>query len=338
MHGTFPCSCGDPNPFLRFALLPHRGTHSNPPFAVAHTSDCLSVPSSSGNKLQRAQRVVTAPRPRSPFQSPPHRGTNCNVTRPATRLAGYGSFSPLLIGEQTATSWASPRTASPMPAFSPLLIGEQTATCDASRGRRAAGRTFSPLLIGEQTATRTRARRRATGSSPFSPLLIGEQTATLEPLAAAAVLGASAFSPLLIGEQTATQRQPRRPSQAPDALSVPSSSGNKLQLASTGASRASALQPLSVPSSSGNKLQRRRAGGSRSDRAPLSVPSSSGNKLQRLERVATERTPERRFQSPPHRGTNCNAASRRMPPAATHGLAFSPLLIGEQTATRCEVW
>ena len=64
------------------------------------------------------------------------------------------------------------------PPFSPLIIGEWTATYrtywDAVRGDDA----FSPLIIGEWTATREEIRRLREVLEPFSPLIIGEWTAT----------------------------------------------------------------------------------------------------------------------------------------------------------------
>gem|GEM_PF-3532890 len=63
------------------------------------------------------------------------------------------AFSPLIIGEWTATSRIVCTPSRQVVAFSPLIIGEWTATSDVMRDMTVAQVTFSPLIIGEWTAT-----------------------------------------------------------------------------------------------------------------------------------------------------------------------------------------
>ncbi len=141
----------------------------------------LSVPSSSGNvlRLKRTSALIRIRRyafqspphrgmfcdcriacvircARIVFQSPPHRGMFCDI-RHLGRPAGsqLPPFSPLLIGECSATTTTASVTDGSASAFSPLLIGECSATLAACSIGAAphASRTFSPLLIGECSAT-----------------------------------------------------------------------------------------------------------------------------------------------------------------------------------------
>ena len=137
------------------------------------------------------------------------------------------------------------------------------------------------------------------------------------------------FSPLLIGEQTATAPRADSPWH-PLSLSVPSSSGNKLQLSHPRV-QWSQHSCLSVPSSSGNKLQLSKTveRGATPEEAfsPLLIGEQTATRTK-----ASYVWPASGFQSPPHRGTNCNSSARARP-AAAGLISFSPLLIGEQTAT-----
>ncbi len=123
-------------------------------------------------------------------------------------------------------------------------------------------------------------------------------------------LGIQAFSPLFIGEYSATLRLPPH-LKSQFSLSVPSSSGNTLQLrvllfrqreqlpfsplfigeySATNSSQQykSRLKALSVPSSSGNTLQHLDRLDDELVDCALSVPSSSGNTLQQDRRGAGE--------------------------------------------------
>ena len=116
-----------------------------------HTSSVISisVPSSSGNSLQR--KIVSYARLQGVFQSPLHRGTPFNGARPgaasdkgqisvpsssgnslqrvhcAVLLQERNHFSPLFIGELPSTEPFEIETHS-LPHFSPLFIGELPST------------------------------------------------------------------------------------------------------------------------------------------------------------------------------------------------------------------
>ena len=272
--------------------------------------------------------------------------------------------------------------------FSPLLIGESSATCARLlEGQVPANRDFqSPphrgiFCDGRQRRLRPMLQQIA---MPFSPLLIGESSATCDAVLEQWIW--SSFSPLLIGESSATCSVLRgERASASISLSVPSSSGNLLRLPGTSPvsvhpggfqspphrgifcderlKRSSGFQAsrLSVPSSSGNllRLRRRRL---ECRNGFLSVPSSSGNLLRLgIGRVRLHRTVES-FQSPPHRGIFCDVARAvarlwaalhfQSPPhrgifcdsfscwgpAALTLISFSPLLIGESSATNRRDW
>ena len=333
----------------------------------------VSVPSSSGNKLRpSASRVAprhpgfsplligeqtATRRPASDTSSvvsfsPLLIGEQTATPLGQARVAICGSFSPLLIGEQTATPWLARIDHGGSSTFqSPPHRGTN---CDSSdRPTACAGMCsrFSPLLIGEQTATSGPDVPRTSAESRFSPLLIGEQTATSDGCRDRHPRWRR-FSPLLIGEQTATERPARASVGDRSVVSVPSSSGNKLRPAvalhrrhrhqfqspphrgTNCDSDPTCRTPrqrlvVSVPSSSGNKLRPRQR--PRARRARVSVPSSSGNKLRPTGRDVAAMPDPSSFQSPPHRGTNCDSDAAVS--AVQTALRFSPLLIGEQTAT-----
>ncbi len=114
---------------LGFQSPPHRGIFCDGITlglcTGIHTG--LSVPSSSGNLLRLATIICAKLQENYHFQSPPHRGIFCDLMLTEWRHRRRQSFSPLLIGESSATAidraaWSHAR------AFSPLLIGESSAT------------------------------------------------------------------------------------------------------------------------------------------------------------------------------------------------------------------
>src|SRR5579875_1257264 len=85
----------------------------------------LSVPSSSGNGVHLLRRRVSVSD--QGFQSPPHRGMECITSSKTSFVWRKASFSPLLIGEWSA-SWLTPFIRIWLFTFSPLLIGEWSAS------------------------------------------------------------------------------------------------------------------------------------------------------------------------------------------------------------------
>ena len=213
----------------------------------------LSVPSSSGNTLQHA----------------------CSGRVTATRSI---TFSPLFIGEYSSTDVAHRNVGASRFAFqSPLHRGILFNAAAADRCGDDVS-PFSPLFIGEYSSTSRESLSEPRSMCSFSPLFIGEYSSTVTRLRRVGCVEFP-FSPLFIGEYSSTDAMPltRR---IRSCLSVPSSSGNTLQLKHRQFSSYGTLQPrgrryaLSVPSSSGNTLQP-------TSIDALSVPSSSGNTLQR---------------------------------------------------------
>ena len=125
-------------------------------------------------------------------------------------------------------------------------------------------------------------------------------------------------------------RSSQKESPAKPVISVPSSSGNGLQLCGhTG--RAWRHRRLSVPSSSGNGLQLGRAGKTPPGASYFQSPPHRGTVCNNRTRALQAADPAP-FQSPPHRGTVCNFGKRITEPEA-RAFYFSPLLIGERSAT-----
>ncbi len=81
------------------------------------------------------------------FQSPLHRGILCNRWKFPRHKSRRKAFSPLFIGEYSATAW-KPQDAWPATTFSPLFIGEYSATA-GRHGRDVRHQGFqSPLHRG----------------------------------------------------------------------------------------------------------------------------------------------------------------------------------------------
>ena len=241
-------------PAGNFQSPPHRGTVCNlrKGDSFGSSSVTFQSPPHRGTVCNRNPSKGTVVLVRD-FQSPPHRGTVCNSAEVFRKNGKWYVLSvPSSSGNGLQLS-RQPLAAGPSPAFSPLLIGERSATPIIDNEPQLPVTAFSPLLIGERSATKVRPFRLHRNGSPFSPLLIGERSATVE-------------DPRYRGGRF--------------LLSVPSSSGNGLQL--------QGFWRMPMPG------------------LPLSVPSSSGNGLQ-LEAVAVADNGNRR--------------------------AFSPLLIGERSAT-----
>ena len=128
------------------------------------------------------------------FQSPNHRGVDCNEDRMARTDRGIYPFSPLIIGE-----W--------------------TATVEVDRASRSSGLAFSPLIIGEWTATVVAMDRTVVEASFQSPNHRGVDCNA--GWAASPTHHQNPFSPLIIGEWTATRIQPWHGPPGPCRLSVP---------------------------------------------------------------------------------------------------------------------
>src|SRR5581483_10839172 len=178
----------------------HRGILCNVASREWHRfTQCLSVPSSSGNTLQ----LSSARRPRAPRQT----------------------FSPLFIGEYSATD-ESASELNNLPTFqSPLHRG---ILCNAHCGCRLDRRQS----LSVPSSSGNTLQRRCSASpgrcrQSFSPLFIGEYSATRRPLCLRP-RGCQPFSPLFIGEYSATTAN-KICFILRSNLSVPSSSGNTLQ-------------------------------------------------------------------------------------------------------------
>ncbi len=212
------------------------------------------------------------------------------------------SFSPLLIGEDSATrtgrSRSARRSTLSVPSSSGKILrrahpaGRRSRPhhfqspphrgrfCDARLGQemRSATSFQSPphrgrFCDGEHGDGPLDADRLSVPSSSGKILRLAEDG--VRPL-----ITATPFSPLLIGEDSAT----------------------------TGRSVGRAPGPaLSVPSSSG-KILRRKPTSADARRASLSVPSSSGKILRRDARASHRSLFV--FQSPPHRGRFCDTGAR----------------------------
>jgi len=160
----------------------------------------ISVPSSSGNALQRSRHCkprwmttnfsplfigecssTTQPLPRrmtneTEFQSPLHRGMLFNTARPLVQRRSKSFQSPLhrgmLFNDVLPASGPHLRCH-----FSPLFIGECSSTNRYQLVEVFACWHFSPLFIGECSSTRS-AHFASMKLKNFSPLFIGECSST----------------------------------------------------------------------------------------------------------------------------------------------------------------
>src|SRR5581483_4796802 len=325
--GEYSATCGKYDefgpprpPFSPLFIGEYSATNMSPAWPCRLCS--LSVPSSSGNTLQRKMRALPTSSVTA-FQSPLHRGILCNNPATLTAQERLVSFSPLFIGEYSATrihrarrrrdsrlsvpsssgntlqrGGARHRQARHAP-FSPLFIGEYSATAAARTGVRRGMETFSPLFIGEYSATIIERPRCASSTAPFSPLFIGEYSAT-RGAAGVPATNPHFQSPLHRGILCNSTI-----SREPSAVQVFQSPLHRGILCNARIGRCSRpIQYFQSPLHRGilcNLQAAQRPGfGPR-----LSVPSSSGNTLQRAQRAA-------------------GPAPRR---------PFSPLFIGEYSAT-----
>ena len=266
---------------------------------------CVSVPSSSGNKL-RLDEWPGADGPMPMFQSPPHRGTNCDCPSATATPAHIHVSVPSSSGNKLRRSGSRPIRAGSS-RFSPLLIGEQTATQAAMSAWSRRIPFQSPPHRGTNCDRDEPAHRDTRWHRVSVPSSSGNK------LRHCVDRGASnncSFSPLLIGEQTATQIG-RADRIRRLIVSVPSSSGNKLRRSQDWrtAARSSGFSPLLIGEQTAT---RGRAELGVIASLSVSVPSSSGNKL-RLRDAVTRGPSGVWFQSPPHRGTNCDDATSAGP-------------------------
>ena len=293
--------CAHQREASHFQSPPHRGTwcdfgHSSCPRPRVF----LSVPSSSGNVVRLEDRPLRAVLIDVPLSVPSssgnvvRRGEPGLLDRPAP-----GAFSPLLIGERGATGGGAAHRG--VVAF----LSVPSSSGNVVRHRRSFRvHDYHHLSVPSSSGNVVRLVPlfgREHRAPPFSPLLIGERGAT--PCIAVVVHGGHLFqSPPHRG--TWCDRSRGRRSPCGQRLSVPSSSGNVVRPSRTPSTtpRASrSFSPLLI-----------------GERGATLAALSAGN-------VAFA------FQSPPHRGTWCDATGSIW--LINEELAFSPLLIGERGAT-----
>jgi len=255
----------------------------------------VSVPSSSGNSLQRTtyNMVGYALDGFSPlfigelsstphagagkarahaFQSPLHRGTLFNYQMSAAVGRGFVFQSPLHRG--TLFNGRRPNPCFCCGAVSVPSSSGNSLQLNPAPAELAGCAGFSPLFIGELSSTKASAFR-VYLTPCFSPLFIGELSSTwlrFEPGARhrrVSVPSSSGNSLQLRAEESHDTR---------GCVSVPSSSGNSLQLHGQSVNSVQGTN-VSVPSSSGNSLQPHCPRTACRGRC-VSVPSSSGNSLQ----------------------------------------------------------
>ena len=216
---------------------------------------------------------------------------------------------------------------------------------------RAASARFSPLLIGEHRRTRRVPRSYAGDGGQFqSPPHRGTSSNDAAPAEARRVR--YCFSPLLIGEHRRTLIDPPR-SDRPHEFQSPPHRGTSSNR--TGTASRPAPAPVSVPSSSGNIVE---LGAllEQPETWEVSVPSSSGNIVERGRQRSGisdyvfcfsplligehRRTPPRDCGRGPWRSVSVPSSSGNIvePGCAGRGpisapTSFSPLLIGEHRRT-----
>ena len=275
-------------PFF-FQSPPHRGTSCDfQGWSGRMGTSRLSVPSSSGNVV-RHQAPSLPPLPgRLPLSVPSSSG---NVVR----LVAVLCFALLFLLFQ-----------------SPPHRGTSCDLCGDAGVFRSTDGAFSPLLIGERRATRVVPRVGGLRVVAFSPLLIGERRATDRGLRFSENLANSFQSPPHRG--TSCDRARTRSWTSSRWLSVPSSSGNVVRLMAAAAPPLARFT-LSVPSSSGNVVRLVK------EVVPLNwlrafSPLLIGERRATFSPTRQHSHQPPRFQSPPHRGTSCDAAAFRGIPRA----------------------
>src|SRR5581483_1583995 len=126
----------------------------------------LSVPSSSGNTLQH--RLLASQIAMSLFQSPLHRGILCNGYSAGGKALESAAFSPLFIGEYSATRLDRARRRDAGIFQSPLHRG---ILCNKRRSladKLQLQQSFSPLFSGEYSATSAARWARSSSCSSLS--------------------------------------------------------------------------------------------------------------------------------------------------------------------------
>src|SRR5581483_7159875 len=140
----------------------------------------LSVPSSSGNTLQH--RLLASQIAMSLFQSPLHRGILCNGYSAGGKALESAAFSPLFIGEYSATRADRWPTSSSCSSLSVPSSSGNTLQRQRTREKQGTELAFSPLFIGEYSATAQKQAETMRRLAAFSPLFIGEYSATAPTL------------------------------------------------------------------------------------------------------------------------------------------------------------
>ena len=135
-----------------FQSPPHRGAVCNGRLGAAFrgSGGCLQSPPHRGavcNLSQPAAMVAEFA-----FQSPPHRGAVCNLHARNRQSARKALSVPSSSGSGLQRRERQRHAKRAVP-FSPLLIGERSATELELVGSEPVLSTFSPLLIGERSAT-----------------------------------------------------------------------------------------------------------------------------------------------------------------------------------------
>ena len=167
--GQRPCSFQSP---------PHRGAVCNVFWS------CATKPASSGFQSPPHRGAVCNYRsglplayPRGDFQSPPHRGAVCNARRPPASARAPAAFQSPPHRGAVCNPLPAVRGAGITYPFSPLLIGERSATRVTRRAARLQGDLSVPSSSGSGLQQSFRGCTKGSRLA-FSPLLIGERSAT----------------------------------------------------------------------------------------------------------------------------------------------------------------
>ena len=274
----------------------------------AQSDRCVSVPSSSGRSVRLVQLLGRGTQT-SAFQSPPHRGDRCDwaATLGVIMVDGI-RFSPLLIGEIGAT-WM-PRAGIPadLAVSVPSSSGRSVRPCDRSCPAFGLASVSVPSSSGRSVRLDERAHPARSRLVFQSPPHRGDRCDSTTS-GGTGITVDTFQSPPHRGDRcdlAEVVRRPRLP-----RVSVPSSSGRSVRHRRAMAPTKARLYSVSVPSSSGRSVRRCRLELGDPRVQWVSVPSSSGRSVRLRSR------------------------------AQHHDLLFparfSPLLIGEIGATRCDI-
>ncbi len=217
----------------------------------------------------------------------------------------HRAFSPLLIGERGATLRTLPTLPGETPAFSPLLIGERGATMEDCLDVPLTGVLSVPSSSGN-VVRRTGTPQQWSRLRAFSPLLIGERGATAARYPEARRYACFQSPP---HRGTWCDAPSDEVTLGHQVLSVPSSSGNVVR-PHPPESRHEGIDPFSplLIGERGATVRRPQGSGLRPPAFSPLLIGERGATPAPLERLARRL---RCFQSPPHRGTWCDARPAR---------------------------